>query len=180
MPYIPLIEAALPALVEKTVPSSTKGYINLKSTRDILQSWRTQRVLDPGVVDGVLRALEQQTFAPSPGTDAQAQAQGTPAPADGHGENGDGNNGSGSKRQRESMKRKDVLNRIEEDRERQKRLREKRWILPIPAPGADVNPADVEFDLMWDNTAELDEDDRERMRADLATAGLADRPPLVY
>lgn len=179
MPYIGLIESSLPTLVEKTVPNSTKGYINLKSTRDILRSWATQRLLAPGVVEAVLESLDQQTFTggsatPAPGADEETGV------AQGGSEDTPGSNGS--KRKRESMKRSDVLLRIEEDRERQKRLREKRWILPIPAPGSDVNPADVEFDLMWDAAAALDDDDRERMRADLAASGLAarDRLPPVY
>lgn len=176
MPYISLIESSLPSLVEKTVPNSTKGYINLKSTRDILRSWATQRLLSPGVVEGVLAALESQTFAGGSGTPASG-ASGSAGPEDEQGASGGDAATPGSKRKRESMKRSDVLLRIEEDRERQKRLREKRWILPIPAPAAaDVVPADVEFDLMWDAldaAPGLDDDDRERMRSDLAAAGLA-------
>lgn len=184
MPYLGLIEASLPSLVEKTVPNSTRGYINLKSTRDMLRSWATQRLLSPGVVEGVLESLEKQTFTggstPTVEDERQTQSQ-TSAQASGGSEETPGSGPNGSKRKRESMKRSDVLLRIEEDRERQKRLREKRWILPIPAPGSDVNPADVEFDLMWDATPALDDDDRERMRSDLAAAGLTrDQRASVY
>lgn len=186
VPYIGLIENSLPTLVEKTVPNTAKGYINLKSTRDILRSWATQRLLNPTLVQGVLDLLDAQTFTgdsgtPAPGVEEEAQ----PASAGGVAGGSEDTPGSnGSKRKRESMKRSDVLLRIEEDRERQKRLREKRWILPIPAPGSDVNPADVEFDLMWDSlevAPGLDDDDRERMRSDLAAAGLArDQREHVY
>lgn len=180
MPYVGLIEGSLPTVVEKVVPNTSKGYINLKSTRDILRSWATQRLLNPAIVQDVLDSLDAQTFTGGSGTPApgieEEKPSGPAATAGAAGGSEDTPGSNGSKRKRESMKRSDVLLRIEEDRERQKRLREKRWILPIPAPGSEVNPADVEFDLMWDAleaAPKLDDDDRERMRNDLAAAGLA-------
>lgn len=142
--------------------------------------------MNPTIVQEVLDSLDAQTFTGGSGTPAQGGDDETlAAVAAGPGGGSEGTPGSnGSKRKRESMKRSDVLLRIEEDRERQKRLREKRWILPIPAPGSEVNPADVEFDLMWDAlevAPGLDDDDRERMRHDLAAAGLArDQRAHVY
>lgn len=47
--------------------------------------------------------------------------------------------------------KKQIEQRIEEDRERHKRLRENIWA--IPAAG------DAEFDRLWDETSELGEDD---------------------
>ncbi|KAL1411366.1 hypothetical protein Q8F55_002322 [Vanrija albida] len=107
-PYLALIERSLPTLVGAVVPDSREGVLNLKATRAILESWLTRRVVDPAVVDAALAELSQRK-APA----------GSPQPA-------------GTKRPREAMPRADVLRRIEEDRERQKRLRERMWILPIP------------------------------------------------
>ena len=84
---------------------------------------------------------------------------------------------------------KDVLRRIDEDRERHKRLRERAWILPAKSfangmtsvrlaattpskPSSRTgNPdaLDVEFDYVWDNLSDLNEDDMERIREDDST-----------
>ncbi|TXT09020.1 hypothetical protein VHUM_02494 [Vanrija humicola] len=103
-PYLPLIERSLPTIVAAVVPDSREGVLNLKATRAILDTWLTRRVIDPAVVEKAL---------------AELGARKPPA-------------AGGSKRPREVMGRSDVLRRIEEDRERQKRLRERMWILPIP------------------------------------------------
>lgn len=87
--------------------------LNLKATRAILDSWHSRRVIDPAVVDKALAQLAERKPA--------AATSSPPAPV-----------AAGAKRPREVMGRSDVLRRIEEDRERQKRLRERMWILPIP------------------------------------------------
>ncbi|CAK9781193.1 hypothetical protein CC85DRAFT_289003 [Cutaneotrichosporon oleaginosum] len=103
-PYLPLIERALPDLVSAVVPSTRDGLLNARSARLILESWRARRVLDPSAVDAALKILAERTAA---------------AHAD-------------ERHEDKKMARTDVLRRIEEDRERQKRLRERMWILPIP------------------------------------------------
>jgi len=99
---------------------------------------------------------------------------------------------------RTEFSKQDVLRRMEEDRERQKRLRERAWILPaksffdsmpankpstvVGATGS-LNPnrtlsninskekgatdaLEVEFDFVWDNLSDLNEDDLEKFRED--------------
>jgi CTD kinase subunit gamma len=105
-----------------------------------------------------------------------------------------------------TFSKQDILRRMEEDRERQKRLRERAWILPAksfydsmplikPTSAAAVSlrasahpttvdrskevvaaaaaaavtttdPLDVEFNYVWDNVDDLNEDDLERIRVD--------------
>lgn len=87
---------------------------------------------------------------------------------------------------RTKFSKNDVLRRIEEDRERHKRLRERAWILPaktfaesLPSKVVKGNitqakstepPAidsfDVEFDAAWETTSDLNEDDIEGIRQD--------------
>lgn len=87
---------------------------------------------------------------------------------------------------RADFSKQDILQRIEEDRERHKRLRERAWILPsksffdavpsISRSGAfaprvatkETGPdaLEVEFDHIWDNLGDLDEDDLEKIRDD--------------
>lgn len=103
-PYLPLIESSLSDIVGHVVPPSREGILNARSARLILESWRARRILAPSVVDAALAQLDSTKFA--------------------------GEEEGGRKR---TMARADVLRRIEEDRERHKRLRERMWILPIPA-----------------------------------------------
>ncbi len=55
-----------------------------------------------------------------------------------------------------TFSREDILRRIEEDRERHKRLRENIWVIPR----GDDN---YEFDQAWETTSSLDNDDLEHM-----------------
>lgn len=73
------------------------------------------------------------------------------------------------------MSREDVFKRIEEDRERHKRLREKRWVqpishspttyrlasfMPLSEDGEEDQLAiDLEFDDAWETTSDWNEDD---------------------
>jgi len=65
---------------------------------------------------------------------------------------------------RNDLTSEEILRRIEEDRERHKRLRENIWVV---APRTDdiKNP---EFESMWETTSELNADDQEKIREDLA------------
>lgn len=164
-PYIPLIETSLLSILSNVVPPSREGILNARSARLILESWRARRILSQPVVDAGLAQIDSTTkHATAAGED------------------------KGKKR---SMPRADVLRRIEEDRERHKRLRERMWILPIPPlrtqgsttaspaavsphPGAvavqEVSgppqplPLDVEFEQMWEATSDFGDDDLESMR----------------
>lgn len=80
-----------------------------------------------------------------------------------------------------TLSRNDVFKRIEEDRERHKRLRERRWVQPIShnisshlsstlasflpltdAPeGREELPIDIEFENEWETTSDWNEDDEE-------------------
>ena len=77
------------------------------------------------------------------------------------------------------LPRPEIFKRIEEDRERHKRLRERRWVLPISHnPQTNLPPTlasflpldkdgdqeltmDIEFDNDWETTSDWNEDDDE-------------------
>jgi CTD kinase subunit gamma len=70
------------------------------------------------------------------------------------------------------MTRDEIFKRIEADRERHKRLREKRWVQPIPQAnsaayqlasylGDGDQYIDAEFQDAWENTSDWNEDDDE-------------------
>ncbi|KAF7297783.1 CID domain-containing protein [Mycena kentingensis (nom. inval.)] len=84
-----------------------------------------------------------------------------------------------------SLSRTDVFKRIEEDRERHKRLRERRWVQPTShrIPGQmnllafmplldtdEVLAIDVEFENDWETTSDWNEDDVEAVADESASA----------
>jgi CTD kinase subunit gamma len=117
-PYLPLIERGLARIVAQVVPDTREGLLNLKSARAMLQSWRARRVLDLGLVDAAMAQLDARTFKRDRAGDDDALSLSP----------------STSKKPKKTadMPKNDILRRIEEDRERHKRLRERIWILPIP------------------------------------------------
>lgn len=125
----------------------------------ILENWRSKRVVDPQIVDDVLSALEKRT---PPVASQVSPAASAPNRRSSH----------------SSLSRSEVFKRIEEDRERHKRLRERRWVQPIAhrAPGQmnmlsflplagenddEVLAVDVEFENDWETTSDWNEDDDE-------------------
>lgn len=68
-----------------------------------MKSWKTRRLLPVAQLDLLLDKLQKAVFPP-------------------------GENGSGT-----TFTRNDILRRIEDDRERHKRLRERIWVLPVPS-----------------------------------------------
>ncbi|KAJ7288495.1 CTD kinase subunit gamma CTK3-domain-containing protein [Mycena rebaudengoi] len=146
--YVDFVNRDIGKIVECVVPAGREGLPNLISTKQILESWRSKRVVDPQTVDDPPRR-------PRPAVPVPHQ-----------------------KSSHSSLSRNEVFKRIEEDRERHKRLRERRWVQPIShrAPGQmnmlsflpltgenddDVLAIDVEFENDWETTSDWNEDDDE-------------------
>lgn len=60
-----------------------------------------------------------------------------------------------------TISKEDILRRIEEDRERHKRLRESLWVVPR-------QDLDFEFNQAWEETSDLGSDDFEVIREEMA------------
>ncbi|CAE7089319.1 unnamed protein product [Rhizoctonia solani] len=103
-PYIEYVTRDLEKIVEYVVPNSRDGLINFQSARQILESWQTKRVLDPIAVSNVLEDLEAKktSLKEIPATRSNTSA----------------------------AERDEIFKRIEEDRERHKLLRQRRWNVP--------------------------------------------------
>ncbi|ORY26313.1 CTD kinase subunit gamma CTK3-domain-containing protein [Naematelia encephala] len=108
-PYLAFMRRDLATVVSHVVPPSREGILNLKATRQILESWRTRRILDQGA--GVVEAALAQL-------DNRGEEDSSP---------------NVKRKHEEAFSKQEIIRRMEEDRERHKRLREKIWILPIPA-----------------------------------------------
>ncbi|KAJ7043927.1 CTD kinase subunit gamma CTK3-domain-containing protein [Mycena alexandri] len=157
--YVDFVNRDIGKIVECVVPPGREGLPNLTSTKQILESWRSKRVVDQQTVDDVLSALGKRS--PPPTTEESPAA-----PV------------ANRKSSHSSLSRSEVFKRIEEDRERHKRLRERRWVQPVShrAPGQmnllsfiplagengdDVLAVDVEFENDWETTSTWNEDDDE-------------------
>ncbi len=124
----------------------------------ILESWRTKRIIEPQKVDDAITLLDERRAA------AIASAASATSPESSAG----------------ALSRDDIKRRMEEDRERHKRLRERRWVQPVgqemPAAmpplasfmpltdegaGVDELALDIEFDNEWETTSDWNEDDDE-------------------
>ncbi|KAF9222283.1 hypothetical protein BS17DRAFT_182051 [Gyrodon lividus] len=166
--YIDYVARDLPQIVECVVPVGRQGLPNLTSTKQILENWRTKRTIDPQRVDEVMRILStrQPQAVDTPPVSAPSQPKGA-GTSDTH------------------LSRGEIFKRIEEDRERHKRLRERRWVqaqpqstLPSPSAASHTPYAlasflplsdtentelalDIEFENEWESTSDWNEDDVE-------------------
>ncbi|KAF8309366.1 hypothetical protein DL93DRAFT_2158452 [Clavulina sp. PMI_390] len=108
--YAQYVARDLGKIVQLVVPEARGGLVNLMSARQILDSWRAKRIIDPSRIDEILLSLnerEQKLHVADVATTGQAKGEDFP--------------------------REQVLRRFEEDRERHKLLRQKRWHVPVPA-----------------------------------------------
>jgi len=164
--YIGFVRKDLFKLVDMVVPEGREGLANLMSTTQILQTWRTKRVFEPSLIDEVMQMLERRKEHMH---DMSSISHST------------------------MLNRNEITKRIEEDRERHKRLRERRWVQSISAPSAEpfsataiprlacslppvvqglgdeavaAVPEDVEFENAWETTSDWNEDDDEDVKAE--------------
>ncbi|WWC69867.1 uncharacterized protein I206_103810 [Kwoniella pini CBS 10737] len=112
-PYPELVTKNLQSIVERVVPDNRDGVLNLRSAKQILESWRLRRVIDHDIVEEAIQSLEGRTYG--------------------------GGEESSKRSYEQAFSKSEILRRMEEDRERHKRLRERIWILPIP-PLQSSNP----------------------------------------
>ncbi|KAI0782954.1 CTD kinase subunit gamma CTK3-domain-containing protein [Abortiporus biennis] len=155
--YVDFVSKDLAKIVELVVPAGREGLPNLMSTKQILESWRTKRVVDPQKVDEVLSILDRRKDAMDISSDFPSNSSST-------------------------LPRQEVFKRIEEDRERHKRLRERRWVQPVShtniqsnvgtqlasfmpltddKDGGEELALDIEFENDWETTSDWNEDDQE-------------------
>ncbi|KAH9919084.1 CTD kinase subunit gamma CTK3-domain-containing protein [Fomitopsis serialis] len=158
--YVDYVARDLGQIVEYVVPEGRQGLPNLMSTKQILENWRSKRVLDPQKVDDALATLDSRREALEQDQEQQSTEPSKPTTA---------------------LPRQEIFKRIEEDRERHKRLRERRWVQPVAHnPHTHLPPQlacflpltddgdgegeltlDIEFENDWEATSDWNEDDDE-------------------
>jgi len=160
--YVDYVARDLRMIVECVVPEGREGLPNLTSTKQILENWRSKRVIDPQKIDDIVTMLDNRK------NNSEKNAAGS----------------SHSTSHSQSFSRSDIFTRIEEDRERHKRLREQRWVQPIAhnpsvyhppqlasfmpltddGDGEEQLAIDIEFENEWETTSDWNEDDDDAAR----------------
>ncbi|KZT41888.1 hypothetical protein SISSUDRAFT_1069656 [Sistotremastrum suecicum HHB10207 ss-3] len=110
--YLEFVGRDLPKIVNYVVPAGRQGLPNLMSTTQILENWRTKRILDATLIDSVIDDLSRQKASVCEGEQGPSDDPSAVLP------------------------QAEVLKRMDQDRERHKRLRERRWVQPIPRSSA--------------------------------------------
>lgn len=107
----------------KSTNHKKNGLLNLMSTQQIIKNWKSQiNLIDRFLNSDELNQIDQILINRK---SILAQAEVDPS--------------SGPEHESSDFSKKDILDRIDDDRERHKRLRERIWVLPIP-PTATLSP----------------------------------------
>jgi CTD kinase subunit gamma len=147
--YVRMMQRDILRVVDAVAPEDGSGAANVKVVRKVLQGLEKKSFLLAQTVTEIEECLKERDNAPediamfdaSPFSSwpaGHAKYESTPRP-----------NGAGYTK----VDKKQIEQRIEEDRERHKRLRENIWAV------SNTGSEDAEFEKMWEETSEVGEDD---------------------
>ncbi|KAF2258856.1 hypothetical protein CC78DRAFT_537462 [Lojkania enalia] len=148
MEYVRMVQRDVLRIVEGVVGGGQEGKANVKVVRKVLHALQSRSILLPATVSELEDVLNARDLPSHP-----ALSNST---------NNNNNSNSNIKSQRNGALRLDkrqIEQRIEEDRERHKRLRESIWAVP--------GEAEEELDRLWEEGSEIAEDDYVAGREDL-------------
>jgi CTD kinase subunit gamma len=145
--YIRMMQRDILRIVDAVAPEDGSGAANVKVVRKVLHGLQQKSFLLAQTVTEIEECLGERDTGPD--------AIGLSSPLEPDAEMG-GTKDSRAERRNGSQRldKKQIEQRIEEDRERHKRLREHIWAVPT-----EKNGIDAEFDKMWEETSDLGEDD---------------------
>lgn len=138
--YIRMMQRDIIRVVDAVAPEDGSGAANIKVTRKVLQTLQNKNFLEAQTVSQIEEVLKERDTSAQDLTLSASPANGDVAMTD---------------RRLPKLDRKQIEQRIEEDRERHKRLREHIWAVPE----GDY----AELDKMWEETSDLGEDDYRQM-----------------
>jgi CTD kinase subunit gamma len=136
--YVRMMQRDILRVIDAVAPPDGSGAANVKVVRRVLAGLQAKEVLMPETVLELEALLKERDIAPShpfiSGLGAET---------------------NGAKRTAgRGLDKVQIQQRIEEDRERHKRLRESIWA--VPAAGGDE---DVESEKLWEEGSDIGEDD---------------------
>lgn len=145
--YIRMMQRDILRIVDAVAPEDGSGAANVKVVRKVLHGLQQKSFLLAQTVTEIEECLGERDTAPD-AVGLSSPLQPDVEMAGTKDTRADRRNGS------QRLDKKQIEQRIEEDRERHKRLREHIWAVPT-----DKNGIDAEFDKMWEETSDLGEDD---------------------
>ncbi|KAL7267553.1 hypothetical protein RUND412_009855 [Rhizina undulata] len=150
--YTKMIRRDLLQIVDFVVPNDPESAANVGTVRKVVMGLKEKSVIDDEAITNVYAMLAERE-------EEHRLALASPAESV-YDDDGDDDKLKTKRKLEEHL----ILQRMEEDRERHKRLRENIWATPFSEAPAH-NP---EFEKMWEETSELNDDDFEIMREENA------------
>jgi CTD kinase subunit gamma len=153
--YVRMMQRDILRVVDAVAPEDGSGAANVKVVRKVLSGLQTKSFLLAQTVSEIEECLKERDTLPSDIGLSSPVTQDTEMGGTGATEAGE-RKGSKSEKKNgvQKLDKKQIEQRIEEDRERHKKLRENIWA--VQATSADD---DKEFDRLWEETSDLGEDD---------------------
>ncbi|KAF2653212.1 hypothetical protein K491DRAFT_603398 [Lophiostoma macrostomum CBS 122681] len=130
--FVRMVQRDILRVVDAVAPGDGSGAANVRVVRRVLQGLQTREVLLPDTVSELETVLKSRDIAPSHPFIAET-------------------NGEKQRSNGQRLDKRQIEQRIEEDRERHKRLRENIWAVS--------GEGDDEFNKLWDEASELGDDD---------------------
>lgn len=138
--YVRMIQRDMLTIVDSVAPADGSGAANVKHVRRVLQGLQDKNFLSSEIVTEIDAALKERETNPSNVLDSEAPEDSGHTPARGTKPNGT-----------IRVDKRQIEQRIEEDRERNKRLRESMWTVSGDNKG--------EFQQCWGEVSDIGEDD---------------------
>jgi CTD kinase subunit gamma len=133
--YVQMMQRDIQHVIDAVAPPDGSGAANVKVARRVVQALQSKRLLEDPTVQELEKCLKERDTASHPTLDVEMA------------------NGSSLSRPNgvARLDKRQIEQRIEEDRERHKRLRERIWAVS--------GENDDEFEKMWDEASDIGEDD---------------------
>ncbi|KAL8650171.1 MAG: hypothetical protein Q9210_003976 [Variospora velana] len=142
--FVRMMQKDILMVVDAVAPSDGSGAANVKVVRRVLQGLQQKNILQPETVTEIEGCLKERDIAAEQGAL-------TPIDANGHREHPPNQANAAKVNGVARPDKRQIEQRIEEDRERHKRLRESIWAIG--------DEGDQEFERLWDDVSDIGEDD---------------------
>lgn len=154
--YVRMMERDILRIVDLVAPDDGSGAANVKVVRKVLKLLQERTFLQSQTVLELEECIVGRDSGAGVGDSPKKEVVEKESRSTPHSVSRDAGAGQGYNSGIIRLDKRQIEQRIEEDRERHKRAREGIWAIAQPS----TNPAaDVEFERLWDGGSEVDEDD---------------------
>jgi CTD kinase subunit gamma len=149
--YVRMMQRDILRVVDAVAPEDGSGAANVKVVRKVLHGLQQKNHLLPQTVTEIEECLRERDTLPDH-VGLSSPVQPTDVEMSGMGATPEQTTKLAKSTVAQRLDKKQIEQRIEEDRERHKRLREHQWAIP-------ADDEDAEFEQMWDETSSVGSDD---------------------